>query len=186
MRNGAFFFVAAIAVILVAFWADGAQAGATQTGTLTGTADADAVVLIDASQKTTAAEIPDGSKRVPDAIAPSYPSAYNCALGGGVSVGVKGFGGSFGGHRESEECNVRADSIMATKLGELDMGFQLMCQKYRFYKANVHARAMGNSSTRVCYPNEEFNTELKQELKAQYADEYQRSNETDYDRMMSE
>lgn len=147
--------------LFLVFMTDGAQAGGAQAGAgaIAGSS-AGAGAVID-QRNYASHEVADFGDRVPDTIAPSYPSTYNCALGVGLAGSISGFGIGGGGHYESDPCNIREDAVMAARLGEKAVAIELMCQSFRYYKANRALRH--NNTIGVCTANEEYDDELAKE-----------------------
>lgn len=134
---------------------DGAQAG---PGSYAGAgAQSGAMAVLD-QRSNVRNEAADFGDRVPDTYAPSYPSTYNCALGVGIAGSISGFGIGGGGHYESDPCNIREDAVMAARLGERAVAIELMCQSFRYYKANRALRH--NNTVGICTANAEYDDKL--------------------------
>ena len=127
--------------------------------------DAGANAYIDASQGSVYGS--DLGDRVPDAIAPSYPTAHTCALGIGGGAAVSGFGISVGGHYTDEDCVLRLDSAQAARLNQPNTARELMCTKFVYYASNKRAIDEGSEEYQ-CRSNKKFDDKLAEDTQAAY------------------
>lgn len=174
-------FIAALLVtFLVAAGARAAYAGVTQQGNWDGRSESYSAVVIGGGSGEGASgkeqKIPDGSRRNPDVVPPSFPTAYECGKGFSGGVSAFGFGGSGGGVAESEECNARADAAYAAKLGDHITAREIMCAKERYYMGNKRAQQVYAHMNRkyvdeqgmplACLPNSDFDKTHKDQENA--------------------
>lgn len=82
-------------------------------------------------------DVPDHLRTVPAIVAPglvaSYVECFGSASGG---VSVMGFGVTLGKTYTDTDCQHRRDANQAVALGEVAVGYQVMCQNAGFFKAD--------------------------------------------------
>jgi hypothetical protein len=82
-------------------------------------------------------DVPDHLRTVPAIVAPglvaSYVECFGSASGG---VSVMGFGVTLGKTYTDTDCQHRRDANSAVALGEVAVGYQVMCQNASFFKAD--------------------------------------------------
>ena len=176
MKKGFVFALGVGFVLALAFYLDTAQAGTTQRGSWNGESNAGAVAVIGGDTSHSTVNAPKLNKRVPDVVAPSFPTAYECGKGVSGGFGVAGFGGTAGGVIESEECNTRADAAYAAKLGDHITAREMMCAKERYYLANKRAQMVYARLQRpyvdkdgmplACLPNEDYDVVYRDDRNA--------------------
>jgi hypothetical protein len=82
-------------------------------------------------------DVPDHLRTAPAIVAPglvaSYVECFGSASGG---VSVMGFGVTLGKTYTDTDCQHRRDANSAVALGEVAIGYQVMCQNASFFKAD--------------------------------------------------
>lgn len=81
--------------------------------------------------------IPDHVRTVPDVIAPGLVASFTeCFGSASAGVAAMGFGISLGKTYTDSDCQRRKDANQAVALGEVAVGYQVMCASVNFFKAD--------------------------------------------------
>ena len=116
---------------------------------------------------------PDSLRTVPDVVAPglvaSYVECFGSTSGG---VAAMGFGISLGTTHTDADCQHRRDANSAVALGEVAVGYQVMCQNLAFYKADQATKKQcavmpdGYAPPPVVNPQAKADTKVKDKAEA--------------------
>jgi len=128
----------AIALIALPAFADSTAISGSAAGAISGSASGSNASPVQAITFNNPRENHDVSlKTVPDVVAPGLVASFAECFGstsGGISV--LGFGASAGTTTVDSDCNRRRDANSAVGLGEVAIGYQVMCASPNFFAAD--------------------------------------------------